>query len=543
MTGDEETNRAGGGGDIAFDNDDVAQHVEKTDHLVEMAQLGTQQEHSLGTMEALRIYRKGVAFTAAITLSIVMRMYDIGIINSFFALPAFRERYGFPVPGNPGAGKQVPANWQVALGIASLVGQVIGATLVTWPMEWWGRRKTLAACLTMTAALTFMQVFAPSIEVLTASEYLSGVVWGSYQVLIPTYSAELLPTVLRPYLAAYIATNYFIGALLIAGVTKGFSDWTSEWGYRIPFALQWIWPAVVLPVLYFTPESPWWLMRQEKVEQAAKVLGRLSSPDPKNDISRTLAMIRKTDLYERKIEEGSSIWDCFKGSSLRRTEIVIMIFFAQDFAQSPVSPTYFFEQLGLSTSQAFDTSLGMTAFGLVCSLFTAFLLHFYGRRSVFTLGIGTLCILQLTVACLDLAPNYDSNHGYGWGQVSLLVVAGAIFNLTIGPITYSILTEVPSVKLRSKTVGVAIAVDALFGIVTGIVTPYLINPGELNARGKTDFLWGGISIISVLWCYFRLPETKHRTFEELDYMFENKVPTREFKAFVIEEDELRHDLE
>jgi SP family general alpha glucoside:H+ symporter-like MFS transporter len=519
------------------------QHVEKTDVLVDMAQLGTEQEHSLGTLEAVRIYRKGVMFCVLITLSIIMRMYDIGIINSFFALPAFRERYGSPVVGNPAVGKQIPAPWQVALGIASLVGQVIGATLVAWPMEWWGRRKALAICLCMTASLTFMQVFAPSIQVLTASEYLSGVVWGSYQVLIPTYSAELLPMVLRPYLAAYVSVNYSIGQLIIAGVTKGFDSWTTEWGYRIPFTLQWVWPIIVLPILWFTPESPWWLIRQDKLEEAAQSLRRLSSPDPKIDITRTLAMIQKTDLYERKIEEGTSIWDCFKGCSLRRTEIVIMIFFVQDFAQSPVSYTYFFQQLGLGTDQAFNMSLGMTSVGLVCCLSSAFLLRFYGRRSVFTLGIAMLSILQFIVGFLDLAPNYTENHGFAWGQFGVLIIASAFYHLTIGPITYSILTEVPSIKLRSKTVGVAIAIDAIFGIITLIIIPYLVSPAEANARGKTDFLWGGMSIISVLWCFFRLPETKHRTVEELDYMFENKVPTRAFKKYVIDEEVLRHDLE
>ncbi|KAH8799444.1 hypothetical protein F5884DRAFT_812096 [Xylogone sp. PMI_703] len=54
---------------------------------------------------------------------------------------------------------------------------------------------------------------------------------------------------------------------------------------------------------------------------------------------------------------------------------------------------------------------------------------------------------------------------------------------------------------------------------------------------------GGLSVFSFLWCFFRLPETKHRTFEEIDYLFEHKVPTRKFKGYVIEEDNLRHNLE
>jgi SP family general alpha glucoside:H+ symporter-like MFS transporter len=530
----------------------VASHVERQplEHvstekreavLVEMAQGGTEIEHNLKLREAIRIYRKGVMFSLLITLSIIMRMYDIGIINSFFALPAFRERYGFDVPGH---GLQIPATWQVALGIASLVGQVIGAMLITYPMEWIGRKKTLVICLLMTSCLTFMQFFAPSIQVLTASEYLSGVVWGSYQVLIPTYSSEILPNILRPYLAAWICINYDIGQLIIAGITTAFDTWTSQWGYRIPFALQWIWPCIVLPTLIFCPESPWWLLRHDRVEEAEKALKQLSSPDPKLDLNKTLAMMQKTSIFEAKIEEGTSVWDCFKGASRYRTEIVIMVFFAQDFSQSPVSPTYFLEQLGLTTKQSFDMSVGMTSVALVCSLCTAFILRFYGRRTAFTIGIVFTCVFQNLVGFLDLAPNWPGdNNAFGWAQTALLIASTAVYNATIGPMAYSILTEVPSIRLRSKTVGIAIAVDAVCGIITGVALPYLINPSQGNARGKTDFLFGGISLLSICWCWFRLPETKHRTVEELDYMFEEKVPTRKFKTYVIDAEVLKHDLE
>jgi MFS transporter, SP family, general alpha glucoside:H+ symporter len=190
-------------------------------------------------------------FSAIITLTIIMRVYDIVIINSFFALPAFRDKFGVEVAG--GGDKQIPAPWQAALGNASLVGQVIGAFSVAWPMEWIGRKWTLILSLLGTSAFTFMQFFAPSIEALTASEYLSGVIWGFYQVLIPTYSSEMLPTVLRPYLAGGINLAYCIGSLILNGVTKSFDDWATSWGYRIPFAIQWIWPAIVLPCLIFTP--------------------------------------------------------------------------------------------------------------------------------------------------------------------------------------------------------------------------------------------------------------------------------------------------
>lgn len=76
--------------------------------LADDAQEATDAEHSLGTAEAFRIYGKGAACAALVSLTIVMRLYDIVVINSFFALPAFQDRFGYEVPGH---GKQIPSNW------------------------------------------------------------------------------------------------------------------------------------------------------------------------------------------------------------------------------------------------------------------------------------------------------------------------------------------------------------------------------------------------------------------------------------------------
>ena len=70
-------------------------------------------------------------------------------------------------------------------------------------MEIYGRRKTFAVCLVLTSILTFMQFFATTIGVLTASQYLSGVVWGGYCVIATTYASEVLPLSLRGFLTGY----------------------------------------------------------------------------------------------------------------------------------------------------------------------------------------------------------------------------------------------------------------------------------------------------------------------------------------------------
>ena len=107
------------------------------------------------------------------------------------------------------------------------------------------------------------------------------------------------------------------------------------------------------------------------------------------------------------------------------------------------------------------------------------------------------------------------------------------FDWSVGPVAYAIFCEVSATRVRSKTIAVATAVQALVGIVMTVAIPYLINADQANLRGKLGFFFGGLSVPCLVWCYFRVPEMKGRTYEELDIMFERKVPTKEFGKYVL----------
>jgi SP family general alpha glucoside:H+ symporter-like MFS transporter len=498
----------------------------------EMAKRGTATEHDMGYWEAFVIYRKGALWSMFISLSIIMRAYDIEILGNFYALPAFQKRFGVYYEGS---GWQIPAKWQVAMSMGSLVGQILGAYLVTFPMERFGRKKTFAVSLCCTAALTFMQFFAQSIEVLTASQYLSGIVWGTYCVISTTYASEVLPLRLRGFLTGYINLSYVMGQFIQTGVTRGFISWTSEWAYRIPFAIQWVWPVVLLAGLAYVPESPWWLIRQNRMEDALKSLRRLSKAHPNINLQETLAMMVKTNILEAQLDVGTTYADCWKGVNRRRMEICVMLFVIQNFSGNPVGfATYLFEQTGLNSKQAFDMGVGLNGVGFVGTLMSAIPLIYFGRRSCYLFGITSIVSILFIVALLCFAHDYVTNDVYRWTQSTLLIVLSFVWQMTLGPLTYVVVCETPSTKLRSKTIAIATAIDALTGLVTTVIGPYLLNPGAAGAGAKIEFLYGGISVFSLTWCYFRLPETKSRTYEELDLMFEKRVPARKFKNYVIE---------
>jgi SP family general alpha glucoside:H+ symporter-like MFS transporter len=84
-----------------------------------------------------------------------------------------------------------------------------------------------------------------------------------------------------------------------------------------------------------------------------------------------------------------------------------------------------------------------------------------------------------------------------------LLIWNFTFDWSVGPVAYAIFCEVSATRVRSKTIAVATAVQALVGIVMTVAIPYLINPDQANLRGKLGFFFGGLSIPCLLWCWLR----------------------------------------
>lgn len=190
--------------------------------------------------------------------------------------------------------------------------------------------------------LIFIPFFAPSLAVLLTGEVLCGLVWGQFSITGATYASEVCPLALRPYLTSYINITWIIGQLLAACVLRGVSGMTSEWAYKIPFAVQWAWPVPLLIGVYFAPESPWWLVRRGQLDKAERSVKRLSR---EIDTSKTVAMMVHTNRLEEEFESGTTYFDCFKGIDRRRTEIACMawaiqVFFGLPMAGSPTPLTY-----------------------------------------------------------------------------------------------------------------------------------------------------------------------------------------------------------
>lgn len=118
------------------------------------------------------------------------------------------------------------------------------------------------------------------------------------------------------------------------------------------------------------------------------------------------------------------------------------------------------------------------------------LLRYYGRRIIYTSGLASLVAILLVVGILDCVPNYEDRPSVIWAQSSLMLVWNFVYGLSVGPVCFVILCESSATKVRSKTIAIATAVQAMFGIVMTVAIPYMINPDAGNMRGKLGFFFG-----------------------------------------------------
>lgn len=338
---------------------------------------------------------------------------------------------------------------------------------------------------------------------------------------------------LRSYLTAYTNMCFAIGQFIGAGVLQSLLSRDNQWSYRIPYAIQWIWPVPLFFVSFFMPESPWWQVRKGRYADAEKTVRRLTAGAGKAASRQSVAMMIHTNEIERKIEEGSSYLDCFKGSNRRRTEIACVAFAGQVLSgsQFAYSGTYFFEQAGMSSTDAYKLGFGGTAIAFVGTILSWFLMKVVGRRNMYLWGMGLMCIYLITIGFLTLG---EQQNGIVWGQSVLCIIWLFTFSLTVGPMGWAIPPEVSSTRLRSKTICLARNTYYIAIVVANVIEPYMMNPTAWNWRGKTGFFWFSFAFCVFVWGFFRLTETKGRTFEELDIMFAADVPTRKFKRYHVD---------
>ena len=134
------------------------------------------EEKSMPFGKAMKHHWRGVAWSMALSLALVMDGYDGSIVNSFYALPAFLNRFGKDFHGK----KEIPANWQTAISNIGLPGNLLALAMVGYCQDRFGSRRTYICGMAFTICVVFLFVFLQSLEMLLAANALGAFCWGLF---------------------------------------------------------------------------------------------------------------------------------------------------------------------------------------------------------------------------------------------------------------------------------------------------------------------------------------------------------------------------
>jgi SP family general alpha glucoside:H+ symporter-like MFS transporter len=285
----------------------------------------------------------------------------------------------------------------------------------------------------------------------------------------------------------------------------------------------------------FAPETPWHLARDNQLEGALKSYRRTLRAGSIIDVKAKITEIQGTNNLEMEQSAGTTYKDCFKGIDRRRTFIGCLAFIGNCLSGTPFAyhRAYFLRQIGIPQQQVYNIHVSGAALSLVSAVFCWLcLMPYVGRRKIYLWGMSSMSAILLIIGILQIgSPNKGVQRA--WVQASLTLVWTFIQQCTAGPMSWCIPAEIGSTRLRSKTIAISRNAYYIVQITAYAIQPFFLNGAKLDMKGFTGFIWCGSAFIFFVVAFFCLPETKDRSYEDLDYLFENRVASREFMTYGI----------
>ncbi|KAJ0120150.1 maltose permease mal61 [Diaporthe amygdali] len=531
-----DTKKPGGGDDIITEKG--ISHVEDSYNLDNEAKLEAYKaaameaevaEQKSGVIQAVKEYPMAALWAFIMSCTIIMESYCVFLMGNFIALPRFADNYGIYSPE-----KQkmiIAASWQSALQMAGPLGAIIGVLLAGPLTSRIGYRWATITGLMFLNGFIFIFYFANSLPVMFVAQLLEGIPWGIFIANAPAYCSEITPIQLRAPATQMLQMFWAIGSIIVGGVTYHYNNFNEDIAYRIPIALQWLFPTPLAILLFLAPESPWWLVRKGRLEEAEKSVRRLGRKTRLNT-SEAVAMMRRTVDLEKTIKEPNLV-ELFKGTDLYRTAIVCGVYAAQNLTGNLIAnqAVYFFEQAGMDTNTAFALGLITSALQMIFVMLSWILTSYLGRRTIYVWG--SLINVGFLIA-LGIAGSVVASKAASLAQASLGLIVSVLFTLGPAPASWVIIGETSSVRLRPLTTGVGRGAYYLVNIPCIFLASYMLNPDEANLGGKCGYVWGGTGFVCFVLAFFFLPEMKGRSYREIDILFRRKVPARQWTKTTVD---------
>lgn len=472
-----------------------------------------------------RIYQFLVGVFAS--LGSLLFGYDLGVIAQVIASQSYKDLFN-----TDGADSATGAVVALFTG-----GAFFGAGFASPTAEKLGRRWTITIGALIFVVGGVLQTVAPKIEYLQAGRFLAGLGVGFLTMIIPLYQAEIAHPDIRGTVTALQQFMLGIGALVASWTGWGtFNAYSDNRQWRIPLGIQII-PAVILAALIFLfPESPRWLIDNNKPEQGLKTLARLHSNGDENDpwVRAEFDQIQETISFEHD-NEAKSYMELFRNPSCFR-RIFIACALQASIQMTGVSAIQYYSviiynQAGINDSDALKYQAINSIIALVGQALCIAFIDRLGRR--WTLIGGNLFnMLTFIIATIMLVvyPPGSGSAAQGWGFIIVTWAYNFSFSAACGPLSWIIPAEIFDTRTRAKGVSIATMTSFAFNTMIGQVTG--IAMASVGWKYYLTFVVCNFTNAVFFWAF--LPETKQLPLEEMNYLFTNApwfVPGTDKKAY------------
>ncbi|KAJ9144283.1 Maltose permease [Pleurostoma richardsiae] len=483
-----------------------------------------QQEHQRGYLETLRKDPWLLFWMGVMLWTLGVRGFESQSSSSVISIPYFKKRFGTLQDGE----YFIETKWQSALNGGGNAAAIVGAWAGSYFADMVGIKPVVLVATVINLASVGIEFASTSVAMFFGGKMLNFVAIGAFLNVCTAYVADVSPLAIRASAIGFCNLSQCIGPFISAIMSYYTSQWDSDWSWRALVCAQWGFAAVGFAGQIFLPESPVFLVRKGKMTAARKSLGRLYT-DP-SDADGHLERIKLT-LEEAETKSSGSFMDCFRGTNLRRTLIAILVFLAEPMSGLGFVSSYgslMYQYLGISDRQSFLIQIGAQILSMSGATIAFLVGDFYGRRPMYLAG----CIgLTLLLLCMGISGSINTAAATT-ASVGFYTMYNFFYNVGVGSTVYAIAGEIPTSVLRAKSLALAMNVSNAMNTMWSFVCPYIFNPGYGNLKAKIGFIFGAIMLIWAFLAYFFVPETRRRTYEELDELFMNRVPTREFRKYV-----------
>ncbi|KAI0163704.1 general substrate transporter [Pestalotiopsis sp. NC0098] len=505
-------------------------HVEDAiamDAAVQRALAEDDIDRELGIPAILRKYWRvsltcSVSFTAGLVFG-----YDVTVNGASISMPSFLLYFG----DINASGPYLPSLWTSLWTAMSSLMQAIGAIIAGWISVRLGRKWPACAGACLTLVGTALQYIAVARGTLLAGKMVSGLGIGCVYSIATTYAGEIAPLRLRAPIQTCLVAFIILTQAVALGVIRAFVPIIDQSAFRFVFALQWAVGGLAVVSWACAPESPVYLVTRGKTEAARNAMRRIYGNSDHTD-DRLACLIHDIKLEEASQQDKGTYAACFRGSHLRRTMTIALLFSLTNVSGAAFlsQNIYFLITAGLEAIHAFDIGIGGFGLALLIIAVNSAYMHRCNRRSLILVGLTINFVFMITIGALYWAPG----EGALWAIAVLMNVLISLTTSTLQAAAWPVAAEIPSYHLRAKSISLGVFTQTITSWLFIFVTPYMYNVDTGDLGGRTGFIYAGTTLLLGI-CAFRLvPDTTGLTTTEVDAAYAAGVSPRRFQEFTSE---------